>query len=124
MSYTSVVLCVLLSVLCLYSSSATATQGTVHAISKAKYTRAHSLSDDYHFDPRDGWEKVNVTNMPYKYARNNISDPNPLEKRAKQNGSKGDDDGGSGLGMLKHALGQAWNGLKAVGGPEPVLITW
>lgn len=128
MGYTSVVLCMLLSILCLHSPLATATQGTVHAISKSKYTRAHSLGENYQFDARDGWEKVDLTDMQYKYARDNISNPEPqgrsLEKRVKHKGSKGDNDGGSGLGTLKHVIGQAWNGLKAIGGPEPVIITW
>lgn len=32
-----------------------------------RYTRAHSLGDNYVFDPRDGWETVNTTNLAYKY---------------------------------------------------------
>ena len=32
-----------------------------------RYTTAHSLGDNYVFDPRDGWETVNTTNLAYKY---------------------------------------------------------
>ena len=114
----------LLSILCIYGSLATgsATQGTVHAISKSKYTRAHSLGENYQFDARDGWEKVDATDLQYKYARNNISDPQQhFNKRVKHNS---DDGSGLRIGALKHVIGQAWNGLKAIGTPEPVVITW
>jgi hypothetical protein len=33
-----------------------------------KYTRAHSLGSGYTFDPRDGWQTVNVSNLSYKYS--------------------------------------------------------
>lgn len=33
-----------------------------------RYTTPHSLGDHYVFDPRDGWEPVNTTNLLYKYA--------------------------------------------------------
>ncbi|OCH90682.1 hypothetical protein OBBRIDRAFT_581679 [Obba rivulosa] len=29
---------------------------------------SHSLPESYHFDPRDGWQTVNVTNLQYKYS--------------------------------------------------------
>lgn len=32
-----------------------------------KYTTAHSLGNNYVFDPRDGWQTVNTTNLGYKY---------------------------------------------------------
>ena len=133
MGFTSAVLCILLSIMCIYGSlataSATPTQGTVHAISKSKYTRAHSLGDNYQFDEREGWEKVDVTDLQYKYPRDNISDPQPQNspfKRVKHTGLKGGgaNNSGLGLGALKHVIGQAWSGLKAMGSPEPVIITW
>ncbi|KAI9000917.1 hypothetical protein BD414DRAFT_379025, partial [Trametes punicea] len=33
-----------------------------------KYTTPHSLGEGYVFDPRDGWETVNTTNLLYKYS--------------------------------------------------------
>lgn len=36
---------------------------------RSRYTRAHSLGDNYQFNPRDGWQSVNVTNLQYKYSR-------------------------------------------------------
>jgi hypothetical protein len=121
----------------LSSSTTTASQGTVHAVSKTKYTRAHSLGNSYQFDPRDGWQHVNVTNLQYKYARSYTSDSDqsssPFEKRGKKKGSKNPKPqkqnnkgkGGSNIGgTVKHILGNVWNGLKALGQPEPVIITW
>ena len=40
----------------------------------ARYTRAHSLGNNYHFSARDGWQTVNVTNLSYKYRRSLIDD--------------------------------------------------
>jgi hypothetical protein len=120
-------------------NSTTVTQGTVHAVSKSKYGRAHSLGDSYQFQPRDGWQNVNVTNLQYKYPRFNTPDSNqqgsPFEKRGNQKSTqsqkkdptkpthKGEGEDALG-GTLKHILGGVWNGLKALGQPEPVTITW
>ncbi|KAK7695478.1 hypothetical protein QCA50_000114 [Cerrena zonata] len=38
-----------------------------HDSLEARYTRAHSLGDNYQFDPRDGWQTVNASNLQYKY---------------------------------------------------------
>lgn len=126
-------ICILFATSSFVAAVTTANQGTVHAVSKSKYTRAHSLGNDYNFDARDGWEHVNVTNMQYKYTR---SQPDSaLEKRGDSEGPKlstrhgknSESKGKGGLGVggtIKHVLGQAWNGLKAIGKPEPVIITW
>lgn len=120
------------------SSLCSATPGTVHATSTSKYSRAHSLRSGYQFHPRDGWQHVNVTNLQYKYARSTPdSDPQscPIEKRGKKAGAKQikkhttkpthNGNGGSDIGgAVKHILGGVWNGLKALGQPEPVTITW
>ena len=37
-----------------------------------RYTTPHSLGDNYIFDPRDGWQTVNTTNLLYKYQRRAI----------------------------------------------------
>lgn len=120
-------------------ATGTTTQGTVHAISKSKYTRAHSLGDHYHFSRQDGWENVNITNLRYKYAQSNNTDTShTLQRRERKKGSKSPkklhgtknkpspkEKGGSDVGgTVKHILGGAWNGLKALGGAEPVTITW
>jgi hypothetical protein len=33
-----------------------------------QYMRPHSLGHGYTFDPRDGWQTVNVSNLSYKYS--------------------------------------------------------
>lgn len=62
---------------------------------ESRYAHAHSLDDTYRFDPRDGWQSVNVTNLQYKYA-NDLDDPDDadeeeerdtLEKRASKKSS-------------------------------------
>ena len=43
-----------------------------------RYSTPHSLGDSYQFDPRDGWESVNITNLQYKYSRSladSLEDP-------------------------------------------------
>lgn len=43
-----------------------------------RYSTPHSLGDTYQFDPRDGWESVNITNLQYKYSRalaDSLEDP-------------------------------------------------
>ncbi|KAI0677446.1 hypothetical protein C8Q78DRAFT_1149662 [Trametes maxima] len=37
-----------------------------------KYTTPHSLGNDYVFDPRDGWQTVNTTNLLYKYSGSHL----------------------------------------------------
>jgi hypothetical protein len=35
---------------------------------KLEYTKTHSLGRGYTFDPRDGWQTVNVSDLSYKYS--------------------------------------------------------
>lgn len=82
------------------------------AISESKYTTAHSLGDEYNFDPRDGWQTVNVTNLDYKYKRRSEID---LNDRA----------GGKGVGAaISGLVKNIWKGLKGIGNKEAVTITW
>lgn len=41
---------------------------------EARYARAHSLGNNYHFRARDGWMTVNVTDLQYKYRRDSVED--------------------------------------------------
>ncbi|KAF7967581.1 hypothetical protein HWV62_33743 [Athelia sp. TMB] len=108
-------------------AAATPPGGTVHAASKSRYSRAHSLGEGYEFHRRDGWESVSVSDLGYKYTNATATAP-ALAKRGK--GKKGHakpphGSGDTGLGgALTHILGDVWNGLKAIGEPEPVIITW
>ncbi|KAF7790900.1 hypothetical protein EIP86_001858 [Pleurotus ostreatoroseus] len=102
---------------------------------EARYAHAHSLGDSYQFDPRDGWEAVNITDLQYKYAReddelyepdeddtDNVEedddqDPdqhehlNALERRTSKNSTK----------TVKTTMIDT---IKGVGKSEPVTITW
>ncbi|KDR83851.1 hypothetical protein GALMADRAFT_236271 [Galerina marginata CBS 339.88] len=99
---------------------------SARAIAESKYSTAHSLGDNYDFDPRDGWQSVNATNLEYKYRRQlgrDISD-NDMEgvsnhRRSSQ--SKGKPGIG---GTISGVLGSVIQGLKGIGKSEPVTITW
>lgn len=88
---------------------------TTRAVSESRYTKAHSLGRNYLFDPRDGWETVNVTNLAYKYRRDAVDkktfhSPSPHK---------------SGLGStISDVLKGVFRGLKGLGKAEPVVITW
>jgi hypothetical protein len=58
----------------------------LHEDSRSRFTRAHSLGDNYVFNSRDGWTSLNVTDMQYKYSpvstgRQNLND-NSLDRRS------------------------------------------
>ncbi|KAI0693787.1 hypothetical protein BC835DRAFT_1352026 [Cytidiella melzeri] len=88
----SATLLVLVSLLVLAPSLATAADlRSQHQMLEARYAHAHSLGDHYQFDPRDGWQTVNVSNLAYKYRRDNpfelegaqaAKEPEELAKRA------------------------------------------
>ncbi|CAK5275588.1 unnamed protein product [Mycena citricolor] len=94
----------------LQSSSARAAAGS-------KYTKAHSLGDSYKFDPRDGWRTLNASDAQYKYRR----DKAPALKA---------NDKSKAVGPLKtisdgvQVLSGIWKGLKGIGSPSSVTITW
>ncbi|KAI0772703.1 hypothetical protein BC629DRAFT_1529580 [Irpex lacteus] len=68
---------VLASGLALVPSLATAADlRSYHNSLEARYAHAHSLGDSYQFDPRDGWETVNITDLAYKYRRDDTFELN------------------------------------------------
>ena len=85
-------------------------------VSTSKYTKAHSLGDNYVFDPRDGWQTTNATDLNYKYRRD-IDRPYVVERSTKH--AKG------GIGQtISSVLKDVLKGLKGIGKTEPVTITW
>lgn len=102
-----------LFIVSLLAVSASATSVT-RAVAESRYSHAHSLGDSYSFDPRDGWHSVNVSNLPYKY------EPRALEPRSARKKPKGKGKLG-GLGKLVSA---SLKGLKGIGKPQEVKITW
>jgi len=91
-------------------------------IFESRYTTAHSLIDDS-FDPRDGWQAVNVTDLPYKYRRDSDSDDEwrvadmnvgTVVERRKQGIT----------GTIAQALKSTFKGLRGKGPQKPATITW
>lgn len=107
---------------------------SVRAITESKYSTAHSLGGGYIFDPRDGWQSINVTNLQYKYRRqpkldfddSQADDYSAIESRSKkpkktpQKAHNKTSLGSAITGVVNGVL----KGLKGVGKPEPVIITW
>jgi hypothetical protein len=81
------------------------------------YTRAHSLGENYRFDSRE-WHTLNATNMAY-------ADPvGALSKRGKKSKDKDTKGASKDSGGVAGLLNGVWNGLKGIGGPQSVKITW
>ncbi len=101
------------------------------------YARAHSLGDNYQFDPRDGWYTVNVTNAKHNYRRQVEDTPSvetresrkhPSSKKAQskpksppKSKSKKKTANGSRLTSVSAAINKA---LTAIGKTIGVTITW
>ena len=107
-----------------------ATTGSVEAISRSFYTKPHALQSRG-FDPRDGWQSANITNLQYKYRRDedplnssmaDFSKRSGKSKKAhpKKKASKSSKIGGS----IAHLLEDVWQGLKGIGSPQRATITW
>ena len=108
-----------------------AQSSSARAVSESKYTRAHSLGDNYSFNPQEGWQSLNVTNLQYKYRRQEDLDPtgdlrsnSRLENRSKKKANNAPNNTG-GLGrVIAGVVAGVWAGLKGLGKPEPAIITW
>ncbi|KIM46289.1 hypothetical protein M413DRAFT_64723 [Hebeloma cylindrosporum] len=107
---------------------------SVRAIRESKYSTAHSLGDGYIFDPRDGWQGINVTNLQYKYRRQSelafddsqAGDYSAIENRSKKpkkTPKTAHNKAGLG-GAITGVVNGVLKGLKGIGKPEPVIITW
>jgi hypothetical protein len=106
-----------------------ADRGTVRASSESRYSRAHSLGDSYSFNPRDGWQSVNATNLQYKYRRSyevapGLETPDLENKEVVARGSKSQKKDSTIGGTVKGVIDDVWKGLKAIGQPEDVIVTW
>lgn len=81
---------------------------------RSHYAKAHSLRDGHDFDSGE-WHSVNVTDLGYKY------DQPILGKRSSKTSEKASMGVG---GTVSHLINDAWNGLKGIGEPQQVKITW
>ncbi|KAG6918920.1 hypothetical protein DXG01_010575 [Tephrocybe rancida] len=88
---------------------------TLAAATAQKNYPAHSLGSEYKFDPRDGWQAMEATDLSYKY-RSNATSANHRSPDKRAVTSLGD----SITGVISHV----WDGMKAIGKSNPVTITW
>ncbi|KAH9179898.1 Non-catalytic module family EXPN protein [Lactarius sanguifluus] len=112
MSLYSLVTVLLLASLYVTSASYLPSQRAPPTVTEFKYSRAHSLESGYNFDPRDGWQPVNISNLSYKYGP---SRPPKVHRPTKS------------ISKFKSILDPLTNvlkGLKGIGKPEKVTITW
>lgn len=96
-------------------------------VAQSKYTKAHSLEDNYNFDPRDGWESINVTDLHYKYRRNPLFDStnSTTSQLAAKRSTKKPSKAGFALSeTIGGIISGVFKGLKAIGNPQTVTITW
>ncbi|THV08657.1 hypothetical protein K435DRAFT_772096 [Dendrothele bispora CBS 962.96] len=127
------------------SSSVLRHVSTTTAMTRDAYTKPHSLGDSYSFDPRDGWQAVNVTNLEYKYRRDapqdfdqnaeswNLNstqrqDSNKIKRSSKKSSSKSKTIKASASAWINSVSGlkklSKLSGLKGSGSKESVKITW
>ncbi|KAF9452455.1 hypothetical protein P691DRAFT_660930 [Macrolepiota fuliginosa MF-IS2] len=91
---------------------------TARAVGMQKYTRPHSLGENYMFDARDGWQMINITNLQYKYRRNHTDTRQPNDAH----GQEGRPSPKSGSGW--DIQGTISRLMKGTGNPTRVVITW
>ena len=109
-----------------------AQSSSVRAVFESKFTRAHSLGNNYSFDPRDGWQSINATNLSYKYRRQEEldlagdlrGDSLSLESRTKKKVQTTPHHTGDLGQVIGGVVSGIWKGLKGLGKPQPVTITW
>ncbi|KAN0127467.1 hypothetical protein V8E53_014679 [Lactarius tabidus] len=112
MSLYSLVTVLLLAPFYLASASYLPNQRAPPTAAELKYSRAHSLESGYNFDPRDGWQPVNISNLSYKYGPS----PPKVHKPAKSISKF--------KSILDPIVTKVLKGLKGIGQPEKVTITW
>lgn len=96
-------------------------------VSELRYSRAHSLGDNYQFEARNGWESVNITDLQYKYASSIEESGSTATEEGSLEARSGKKKPNIPLGIsntVKHTLDQVWKGLKGIGQLEKVKITW
>ena len=114
-----------------------AQSSSARAVFESRYTKAHSLDDSYSFDPRDGWQSINATNLQYKYRRQEEPDPDStgdlrgnspsLVNRSKKNVQTAQYPPHKAVGLgyvIAGVVADISKGLKGLGKPQPAIITW
>ncbi|ETW84391.1 hypothetical protein HETIRDRAFT_416087 [Heterobasidion irregulare TC 32-1] len=131
-----------LSFLALYpalSTAATAGQPGPLSPAELRYSRSHSLGENYIFDNRDGWQSVNISDMLYKYSTS-TGEASQIEaeggnygfdsiwkrsgKNYRKNPGKRPEEKSGGLGGIADTVKNMFKGLKGIGKAQDVTITW
>lgn len=119
--YSCVILVVIFASLYLSFASYLPSDQKHPTATELQYTRPHSLGHGYAFDPRDGWQAVNVSNLAYKYSprspdirRSKII---PQHTSHKNNNLVNNID-------IKGAVKNAFNSITGIGKATSVTITW
>ncbi|KAG1874538.1 hypothetical protein DFJ58DRAFT_836293 [Suillus subalutaceus] len=112
------------------------------SIRNNRYAKAHYLPESHSFDPRDGWEPVNISNLNYKYlasshkdhsfhralrrsSQNNTSAGIRTSKyREKQAKTSNTTTTTGFLGTVVSSLASIFAGCMGKGPSEGVTITW
>ncbi|KAG6837546.1 hypothetical protein H0H93_007727 [Arthromyces matolae] len=90
------------------------------AAATARNKQSHSLGNNYKFDPRDGWQRMEATDLAYKYHGNSTSTHNHAHAQKRNDLSNH-----LGLGdKIKDTISKVWKGMKAFGPTDSVIITW
>ncbi|KAK2466137.1 hypothetical protein APHAL10511_001779 [Amanita phalloides] len=87
------------------------------ALHKSRYSQVHSLGDAYQFDPRDGWQSVNISDLTYKYEKRHLSEKEHKEPHRSEAPQSFGQEAWS---LLK----KVFSTLKGLGSPNSVTITW
>lgn len=99
-----------------------ACQGAAQAAEKLRYLKSHSLGNDYEFDPRDGWTTVNITGAQFTPSLG--AQPEHGQFVSRDISSYTQDYTRDLTGDVEKVVDNVWNGLKAIGDPQSVTITW
>ncbi|KAI0036041.1 hypothetical protein K488DRAFT_42087, partial [Vararia minispora EC-137] len=89
------------------------------SLTELRYSRAHSLGENYAFNARDGWMNVSTSDLSYKYAYEpGVSASRGIGGRESRSVVKRAAD------AISNALKAIFKGLKGLGKPQDVVITW
>ncbi|KAF8631561.1 hypothetical protein AX15_002315 [Amanita polypyramis BW_CC] len=95
------------------------------ALQRSRYSKAYSLGDSYNFDPRDGWQFVNISNRAYKDNQIQAQYLNSRDYKNPQRGNKPKGTKQEGLAdHFANFLDDVFRRLKGLGSFTPVTITW
>ena len=104
-----------------------ATNPTTSLVNQSKYVKAHSLGENYQFDPRDGWQNINVTDLAYKYRHDKVTEVGGTHSAMKREHTSTKKPIKATFGLsetISGIISGVFKGLKAIGKPQTVLITW